>query len=206
MVAHRRESLRRPQSSQPKKKGMGWQGWAIFFALIGSGVFCGFSWGRATASPSIDVPAGGAPYALTTINGEEYAVLTTEQYGSLLKAADSAEVYEAALSSAFRSAVIPVTATAYNATRAQCGNGKGITATGTKVRQGRTIAVSRKLFPHLKGKRVALFDGGKVLGVYMVEDKMHERMRGNRVDVYLERLDHAEEFGVRKLHLVVLEA
>lgn len=95
-----------------------------------------------------------------------------------------------------------VTATAYNATAAQCGSSDGITATGTRVKQGRTIAVSRDLLKKysLKGKRV-LIPG---LGVRIVEDVMHKKMR-NSIDVYFKDKAAAKQFGSRDVILIPLE-
>lgn len=93
---------------------------------------------------------------------------------------------------------ILVTAYAYNATPRQCGNGNGITYSGTHVRPG-IIAVSHDL-KHLMGKTVVL----KGIGIFKVKDLMHRKHR-RAVDIYMESSSAARRFGKKKVEVMVEE-
>jgi 3D (Asp-Asp-Asp) domain-containing protein len=88
-----------------------------------------------------------------------------------------------------------VTAYSYNATPQQCGNGKGITYTGTKVRPG-IIAVSHDL-KYLMNKTITL----KGLGRYRIEDLMHRKHKRS-IDIYSDSLQASKKFGKKKIELV----
>jgi 3D (Asp-Asp-Asp) domain-containing protein len=70
-----------------------------------------------------------------------------------------------------------------------CGKDDGITATGTKVKEGRTIAVDPKVIP--LGSKVEL--DGKT---YVAED-VGGAIKGNRIDLYFSSHDEANQWGVK---------
>ena len=79
--------------------------------------------------------------------------------------------------------------TAYCACEKCCGKSDGITKTGTKATEGRTIAVDPNMIP--LGSEV-IIDGQK----YIAED-VGGAIKGNRIDVYFESHQKALEFGVQ---------
>lgn len=73
-------------------------------------------------------------------------------------------------------------------------NACGITASGTKVEEGRTIAVDKKQIPfgtevHIEG-----------LGTYIAEDT-GSAIKENCIDVYIADHDEALKFGVKYLNV-----
>ena len=87
--------------------------------------------------------------------------------------------------------------TAYCACEKCCGKTDGITATGTKAKEGRTIAVDPSVIPY--GSEV-MIDGKK----YIAED-CGGAIKNNRIDVYFEKHSDALNFGVKlkDVYLVV---
>ena len=79
--------------------------------------------------------------------------------------------------------------TAYCACEKCCGKSDGITKTGTKATEGRTIAVDPNVIP--LGSEV-IVDGHK----YIAED-VGGAIKGNRIDLYFESHQEALEFGVQ---------
>ena len=79
--------------------------------------------------------------------------------------------------------------TAYCACSKCCGKSDGITATGTKVTQGRTIAVDPSKIPY--GTEV-IINGH----TYIAED-CGGAIKGNRIDIYFDSHSEALEFGVQ---------
>lgn len=73
----------------------------------------------------------------------------------------------------------------------------GITASGRKVREG-MIAADTSVLPF--GTKVWI----EGLGIFVVEDTGGDIV-GNRVDIYMENLDNAIEFGRQNRRLIVLE-
>jgi 3D (Asp-Asp-Asp) domain-containing protein len=71
-----------------------------------------------------------------------------------------------------------------------CGKSNGITASGTKATEGRTIAADTSIFP--MGTKILL--NGKVL---TVEDT-GSYIKGNRIDVYLNSHDECLKMGRHK--------
>lgn len=82
----------------------------------------------------------------------------------------------------------------YNATRAQCGKADGITASGRKVREGRTCAAGRQF---AFGTRIYI-DG---LGEYIVEDR---GVPDFCIDIYCEDYQKAKECGLQHRNVYVI--
>lgn len=80
-----------------------------------------------------------------------------------------------------------VTATAYCSCEKCCGKNDGITATGTKATEGRTIAVDPKVIPY--GTEV-IIDGH----TYIAED-CGGAVKGNAIDIYFDSHEEAVTFG-----------
>lgn len=74
----------------------------------------------------------------------------------------------------------------------------GITASGSKVRQG-IIAADTSVLPF--GTKVWI----EGLGVYVVEDTGGDIV-GNRIDIYMDDLDQAVKFGRQERKVIVLES
>ncbi|MBI3961996.1 MAG: 3D domain-containing protein [Deinococcus sp.] len=98
---------------------------------------------------------------------------------------------------------IRVGATAYNAHFSQTDSTPRITATGTTVRQGRTLATSTDLWRATLVRpgdvvRVSFPDlpeyEGRYGGLYIVEDAMNRRFR-RTIDLYLNSYREATTFG-----------
>lgn len=79
--------------------------------------------------------------------------------------------------------------TAYCACSQCCGKCDGITASGTKAKAGRTIAVDPSLFPY--GTEL-IIDGH----TYVAED-CGGVIKGNRIDIYFDTHQEALNFGVQ---------
>lgn len=77
-------------------------------------------------------------------------------------------------------------------------NGKGITSTGTKVEEGRTIAVDPKIIPY--GTRVYIEGIG-----YRVAEDCGSAIKGHHIDIYV---DSAKDFppeGIIKVKLRIVK-
>ena len=86
--------------------------------------------------------------------------------------------------------------TAYCGCAKCCGKTDGITATGTKATQGRTIAVDPRVIPY--GTKVVI-NGN----TYIAED-CGGAIKGNRIDIYFDSHNEALQFGVKyaDVHIV----
>ena len=74
----------------------------------------------------------------------------------------------------------------------------GITATGTKATEGRTIAVDPKVIPY---GSVVYFEGPDgLVGGYVAED-CGGAIKGNEIDLYFDSHEAALEWGVRELEV-----
>lgn len=83
--------------------------------------------------------------------------------------------------------------THYCACEKCCGKTDGITATGTKATEGRTIAVDPDVIPY--GSEVALFyDDGRIC--YYVAEDCGGAIKGNDIDVFVDSHEEALELGV----------
>lgn len=98
------------------------------------------------------------------------------------------------------------TITAYCACEKCCGKTPddpwyGITATGTRAAEGRTVAVDPRVIP-LGG--TVYFEGPDgLIGGYIAEDT-GGAIKGNRIDLYFESHEAALEWGVRTLEVFVM--
>lgn len=86
--------------------------------------------------------------------------------------------------------------TAYCACFDCCGKTDGVTATGTKATQGRTIAVDPRVIPY--GTEI-IIDGHK----YVAED-CGGAIKGNRIDVFYETHAAAMLYGVQYCEVYAL--
>jgi 3D (Asp-Asp-Asp) domain-containing protein len=93
-----------------------------------------------------------------------------------------------------------VTATAYTQ-RAEEGTADGITFTETRVTGGRTVAVDPKMIP--LGSKLYL-DFPSVKGYYIAED-IGGAIRSNRIDIYMDSLTDARNFGRQKGTVTIIE-
>ena len=84
---------------------------------------------------------------------------------------------------------------AYTATDDQCGKSDGITASGTHVQQGRTIAAPSWI-PF--GTKVIIGEHE-----YIVEDR-GGYISDNRLDIYMDSRDDAVEFGRKEIEVTVV--
>ena len=75
-------------------------------------------------------------------------------------------------------------------------NGKGLTASGTHVLQGRTIAADRNIPFNTK---ISIPELGMTL---TVEDR-GAAIKGNRLDLYMDKREDALAFGVRELEVFI---
>jgi 3D (Asp-Asp-Asp) domain-containing protein len=82
-------------------------------------------------------------------------------------------------------------ASAYTAAADECGKSDGITASGVKVKENRTLACPPS-FPF--GTKIQI-DG---MGIYVCEDR-GGAIKGNHVDIYMETKAQAFAFGRRNL-------
>ena len=86
--------------------------------------------------------------------------------------------------------------TAYCACAKCCGKTDGITASGTKATQGRTIAVDPRVIPY--GTKV-IINGN----TYIAED-CGGAIKENRIDVYFNSHSEALKFGVQYADVTIL--
>ena len=103
--------------------------------------------------------------------------------------------------SRLESAVFPkgkftVNASAYTAAADECGKSDGITASGVKVKEERTLACPSN-FPF--GTKIKI-DG---MGTYVCEDR-GGAIKNNHVDIYMETKKEAFAFGRRNLEAEVI--
>lgn len=85
--------------------------------------------------------------------------------------------------------------TAYCGCKKCCGKTDGITSTGTKATQGRTIAVDTKVIPY--GSKVII--NGKE---YIAED-CGGAIKNNRIDIFFNNHQDALKFGVQYANVYI---
>jgi 3D (Asp-Asp-Asp) domain-containing protein len=90
-----------------------------------------------------------------------------------------------------------INASAYTASADECGNSKGITASGFKVKENRTIACPQK-FPF--GLKIEI----EGIGTLTCEDR-GGAIKGNKIDIYMLTKKEAKEFGRQNLMAQVVE-
>ncbi|HOX10820.1 MAG TPA: 3D domain-containing protein [Candidatus Moranbacteria bacterium] len=90
-----------------------------------------------------------------------------------------------------------INASAYTASADECGNDKGITASGIKVQEKRTIACPPE-FPF--GVKISI----EGLGVYTCEDR-GGAIKGNHIDIYVLTKKEAFSFGRQNLMAEIVE-
>lgn len=90
-----------------------------------------------------------------------------------------------------------INASAYTAAADECGNSKGITASGIKVEAKRTIACPPE-FPF--GAKIKIAD----LGTFVCEDR-GGAIKGNHIDIYVQTKKEAFAFGRQNLIAEVVE-
>jgi 3D (Asp-Asp-Asp) domain-containing protein len=101
---------------------------------------------------------------------------------------------------AYKQILNNVTLTAYTASssgKPADSPGYGVTATGTRVTEGRTIAVDPKVIPlgwwvYIEG-----------IGFRRAEDT-GSGIKGNKIDIYFDSLDYAKRFGIKRGYKVYI--
>ena len=92
---------------------------------------------------------------------------------------------------------IKFTATAYCGCSKCCGKSTGITASGTKATQGRTVAMPSS---YKFGTKIEI----QGIGTYIVEDR-GAAIKGNRIDIYFSNHQSALNFGRKLVYLKVVK-
>ena len=82
-------------------------------------------------------------------------------------------------------------------------DGRGITSTGVKAREWRTVAANPEVLPPGTIVYIPHFAGAPNGGKFVVEDT-GSAIRGRRLDVYMASRNEALEFGRRKLRVEIL--
>lgn len=90
-----------------------------------------------------------------------------------------------------------INASAYTAAADECGNSKGITSSGIKVHEKRTIACPPE-FPF--GAKIKI----EGMGTYVCEDR-GGAIKGNHIDIYVQTKTEAFAFGRQNLIAQVVE-
>lgn len=82
-------------------------------------------------------------------------------------------------------------------------DGRGITSTGVKAKEWRTVAADPEVLPPGTVVYIPHFTGAPNGGKFVVEDT-GSAIRGRRLDVYMASRGEALEFGRRKLRVEIL--
>ena len=90
-----------------------------------------------------------------------------------------------------------INASAYTASADECGNDKGITASGIKVKENRTIACPPSLPFGVKLE----IEG---MGIFTCEDR-GGAIKGNHIDIYVPTKEEAFQFGRQNLTAKIVE-
>ncbi len=92
---------------------------------------------------------------------------------------------------------IVINASAYTASADECGKSDGITASGTKVQENKTLACP----PQYKFGTLVQIDG---YGTYICEDR-GGAIKGNRFDIYMRTKNQAFTFGRQHLLATIIQ-
>ena len=90
-----------------------------------------------------------------------------------------------------------INASAYTAAADECGKNDGITASGLKVKENRTIACPKE-FPF--GVKLKI----EGMGIYTCEDR-GGAIKGNKIDIYMETKKEAFRFGRQHLKAEIIK-
>ena len=88
-------------------------------------------------------------------------------------------------------------ATAYCGCSKCCGKNDCITATGTRAKEGRTVAVDPRVIPY---GTLLLVDGN-----YYIAEDCGGSINGNKVDIYFEKHQDALNFGVKNVQVQIVK-
>lgn len=91
-----------------------------------------------------------------------------------------------------------INASAYTAAADECGKNDGITASGLRVKENRTIACPKE-FPF--GLKIKI----EGMGTYTCEDR-GGAIKGNKIDIYMETKKEAFKFGRQHLMAEIVES
>lgn len=94
---------------------------------------------------------------------------------------------------------IKMVLTAYSSTPEETDNTPFITASGSRVADG---IVANNMLPFGTEVRIPEIYGDKI---FVVEDRMNARMSDNRIDIWFPEHRLAEEFGVKRASIEILE-
>lgn len=140
-----------------------------------------------TNQPVSDVMTWGAILEQDEASITEAALLSEAREQSLARWKER----QSHLWSALPSESFMINASAYTAAADECGKSDGITASGVKVAENRTLACP----PHYPfGTKIAI----EGYGVYTCEDR-GGAIKGNHFDIYMETKGEAFAFGRRNL-------
>jgi 3D (Asp-Asp-Asp) domain-containing protein len=80
---------------------------------------------------------------------------------------------------------------------------KRMTSEGSKPIAGLTIAADPRIIP--MGSRVRVTGAGEYSGIYTVSDK-GGKIKGNKVDIFMDSREEALEFGRKQVYVAILES
>ncbi len=79
--------------------------------------------------------------------------------------------------------------------------GKGITASGEKVRHG--IIAADKKFKF--GTKIRILEPKELAGVYVVLDRGGKRIKHNFIDLWVNNAKHAKSLGIKTVKLEIIK-
>lgn len=160
-----------------------------------------------TFFPILAIILIGAPLWISSFSQKTEAEFTTKEVpiGEMLSLVQNNSIlpYEngGATSLAFQEKVnrLPVVVTAYSSSPQETDADPYTTAAGTRVRQGivanNLLPLGTKIrFPELYGNRI-----------FVVEDRMNKKKRGDQIDIWFPSYDEARSFGTKRTYIEVLD-